>query len=150
MIAMGRAAPRILLFVNPMCDLTGAWKALVDAGLNGRATIVSTLPASVRPPRTYGHTLPTPVSAYDALAKLLTEARATKNARATIEWAGSDDDTWLAQQRFKDEDLQLVLEKYFPGWAGTASFDVVGGGLSGDPLIWVCLPDHDDEYYLKF
>ena len=145
MIALGRAASRILLFDVPECNLTEAWKALEGAGLSGKATIVSTLPANVRPRRTFKDTLPARVSADEALASLLPQS-----ARATIKWAGSDDATWQARQRFKDQDLQLVLEKYFPGWAGTASFDVVDGGLSGDSLIRVSLNDYDDEYYLKF
>jgi hypothetical protein len=146
-IAGGQAAWRILLFYNPICGLPIVWEALEAAGLGDRTTVVSTVPVSVVPHRTYEGNLPNPVSPEDALKKLLAECART---RATIRWAREDDATGLAKRRFKDEDLQIVLEKYFPGWAGEATLDVVGGGLSGDPLIRVCLFDHDDEHYLKF
>jgi hypothetical protein len=43
-----------------------------------------------------------------------------------------------------------VLEKFFPGWTGTASFDTVDGGRSGAPLVQLLRYDRGEEFYLKF
>lgn len=145
MIEAGRRACRILLFDAPERNMTAAWKYLGGTGLTGKVTIVSTIPATVRPRRTHENALPARVGADNVVASLPRQPE-----RATVVWRGTDDATREAQQRFQHPDLQLVIEKYFPGWTGTASFDTVDGGRSGDSLVQVLLTEPGEEYYLKF
>lgn len=86
-------------------------------------------------------------------AQLVTELIERHNisrSGPTVEWNLHDRDSRLAKNRFASEgiDLDLALEKYFPGRMIRTYVRSVSGGLSGTPLLSFLL---DGEYYfMKF
>ncbi len=145
MLRSAADASHLLLFVDPNVNTSDVWAHIANAGLAARSQVVSTLPTSVRARRTYTGAIPRTAGIETLLPSLLPTL-----ARPTIEWRGNDDATHTAEEQFPSSYLQLVLEKFFPGWTGTASFDTVEGGRSGAPLIQLFRYDQPGEYYLKF
>lgn len=144
---IGRAKAEPTCCVLLLTPLDGGrpaqYEKLARAGLAESVLVLDSTGGRTPDSRTFGRTQRRAISPHDALRQLLPEL-----PRAAVAWSGADDATELAKE--KAHTLPLLLEKYFPGWSGTATFDVVDGGRSGDSLLCFSWDGGRGEFYFKF